>query len=278
MFRFVTLIALAGCGRFGFDDGSDLPRDDAARGDVATDVPTDVVPLGHDEDGDGVRDVDDTCPHLAVAQSDGDGDGVGDACDPNPALGGDAIALFATMSPGDQPFTIRPFTDGTFTQLPDALRFDGDVGGDNNLYGGLDLAMPLGSVRIALGVDILQVIENTAFMQKQFAMGVVTAPPLYFTELNEIDGQFDSVLITYFDGTSYSQASVVDLANNIHTGALFFQGTYRAGAGVRLDVSWPGEPYVAEVMDAVYQGGTGIEINTNNLHLEIRYLIVISSP
>lgn len=271
MFRFVTLIALAGCGRVGFDDGFD------ARADVAH-APADVVPLGHDEDGDGVRDIDDTCPHIVAAQSDADGDGVGDACDPNPAVGGDAIALFATMVPGDQPFSVRPFTDGTFTQLADALRFDGAVGPDENLYGGLDVTMPLGSVRIALGIDILAVIEGTASMQKQLAVAVITPPPLFYTELNEINGLFDNAQVTYFDGTNYTPASTQDLANNIHTGALFFQATYRAGAGVRIDVGWPGELYSAEVGGNVYRDATGFEINTNNLHLEIRYVAVITSP
>ena len=56
-----VVVLLAACGRFDFD------------------------PLGgHDEDGDGIPDREDPCPHVPGDRSDRDGDGVGDACDPNP--------------------------------------------------------------------------------------------------------------------------------------------------------------------------------------------------
>jgi hypothetical protein len=272
MFRLVVLIALAGCGRFGFDDPP-------ARGDAMppVDALVDVVPLGHDEDGDGVPDTLDTCPHLPAPQTDSDGDGVGDACDPNPTIAGDRIVLFATMMPGDQPF-LTPDTDGVYTQLADAVRFDGAVGADNNLYGRFELPIQLGSFRMALGLEILQVIDNTAFMQKQFAVAAMHAPPMYFVELNEIDNMFDRAQITRWTGTDYMEQASRDLLAGIRTGSLFFQTTQRVGTGVELEVAWPGEPYTLSVMDGVYQGTTQIEININNLHLEIRYAIVISSP
>lgn len=40
----------------------------------------------HDEDGDGILDACDLCPHLAGFDVDPDGDGVGSACDPDPAM------------------------------------------------------------------------------------------------------------------------------------------------------------------------------------------------
>ncbi|MCL4227371.1 MAG: thrombospondin type 3 repeat-containing protein [Myxococcales bacterium] len=72
---------------------------DGAPGDGA---PPTCLPGAHDEDGDGVADSCDTCPHLPdPAQLDTDGDRVGDACDPRPGTPGDRIALFL-------PFDVAP--------------------------------------------------------------------------------------------------------------------------------------------------------------------------
>jgi len=50
------------------------------------------------------------------------------------------------------------------------------------------------------------------------------------------------------------------------------------GTGVTFVVGWPGEAYTAQVLDALYQGATTIELNLNNVEIEIRYLLVITSP
>lgn len=272
MVRVVSLIALAGCGRVGFDA---VPRGDGGGPvDVLADVAGDVVPLGHDEDGDGVLDVDDNCPHMSGSLADSDGDGVGDICDPD-AGAPNRIRLFATMVPGDQPFAINPFTDGTFTQQADSLRFDGAA--LPPLYSGLSMPLTAGDVRVAIGVDITNVLPTTAGEQNQFALAAADQPPLYFVEVLDIDGQFQRAQITLFDGTNYTGTASDDLATGLHTGALVLQTTQIVGVSVTLDAGWPGEPYTAQVMDAVYQGATRIEINTNNVHYEIRYLIVIDS-
>lgn len=278
MFRLVPLLAVIGCGRFGFDaaDGGGL---DDSRLDVLSDVPSDVVPLGHDEDGDGIRDVDDSCPHLVATQTDTDGDTVGDACDPNPFAGGDAIALFATMGAGDQPFTIGDVNDdGVWTQLADGLRFDGALGPDNNLYGHLNLDRTLANVRVALGIDIVAIIPGSTSGQNQIAVAVVDQAPLYYIELNQIPGMYDVASITKFDGVNYIQTQAADLATGMHPGSVFFQTTQVVNTKVAGEMSWPGEPYQGEVTDNVYQGASRIEMNLNNVHLEIRYLIIITSP
>ncbi len=88
------------CGRIGFDTADVLLGDgdggdgggggDSGGGSGAT-----GCVAGHDEDGDGVDDCADNCPHIANAdQADTDGDGVGDACDPHMAMPIDKIAFF----------------------------------------------------------------------------------------------------------------------------------------------------------------------------------------
>jgi hypothetical protein len=264
MLRLVTLLGLAACGRVGFE-ASELEIPD--------------VPAGHDEDGDGVADVDDNCPHLAGAQTDGDGDGVGDLCDPNPMTPGDVIALFATMQPGDQPFLTNPQDpSASYVQLADALRFDGDLGTDGNLFGNMQFPMTLGNARVALGIDVLEVVAGSVANQNQIALLVWDQSPNYFVELNQIPGSFDNAEVTLFDGSNFFQTNASDLATGIHTGDLFMQTTQRVGQGVRFEASWPGEPYVAEVMDDLYQGAVRVELTTNNMKFEIRYVVVITSP
>ncbi|MGE5184848.1 MAG: thrombospondin type 3 repeat-containing protein [Acidobacteriota bacterium] len=80
--RLAWVVVLAcGCGRLGFMDRAVTGSGDSQ--------------AAHDEDGDGVADAIDNCPHVAnVDQADGDGDGVGDVCDPNPGVARDHIAFF----------------------------------------------------------------------------------------------------------------------------------------------------------------------------------------
>jgi hypothetical protein len=48
----------------------------------------------HDEDGDGIVDACDPCPHIAGTDADADGDGVGDACDPQPTVPKQQLTFF----------------------------------------------------------------------------------------------------------------------------------------------------------------------------------------
>jgi hypothetical protein len=260
----LALIAFAGCGRIGFEVASQ--PSDGRTGDGML--------SGHDEDGDGVPDSIDVCPHLADNQADLDGDGVGNGCDPNFMTPGDRIAVFATMQPGTQPFTINTATTGTLTQADDSLNVGGDLTG--GFYMGLSLPITAGDVRVDIGFDITAV--GSASSQHQFAVATTTITPNYFGELNENIGSFSGAYITHFDGTNYNQAAADNLATGIHPGPVQFVLDERVNTFVRIGVAWPGEPYGAQVNDNLYQASDLLQININNLQLEIRYVIVITSP
>jgi hypothetical protein len=261
--RRLALIALAGCGRIAFDNASQ-PSDGSMEG----------APIGHDEDGDGVPDSMDVCPHIGTNQLDADNDLVGDDCDPNPGVVGDRIALFLTMQPGDQPFSMHPMTQGTFTQGADALLLDGDLGGD--FFAGLTLPISAGNVQVDVGFDITAV--GNASQQHQFALSTTTLVPNYFGEINEIIGNFSNAQLTFFDGSNFAQVSIDPLQTGVHPGAVHLQMHEVVNTSVTFIATYPGEPYSATVSDNVYQASDLLQININNLQLQIRYVCVITWP
>lgn len=89
-----------GSGGSGSNGQPAVDRDADGVADAADNCVSVANPKQYDEDGDLVGDVCDNCPHVTnatqadVMESGGAKDGVGDACDPNPTLGGDRLALF----------------------------------------------------------------------------------------------------------------------------------------------------------------------------------------
>lgn len=257
MIRLVVPLAfVVGCGRLDFGE---------VRGLVDSSVDT-VQPINHDEDGDGIDDAVDTCPHIGGPNTDTDGDGVGDDCDPHPSTPGDHIGLFSTLEPGT-----NPFDDITgFTQDADGLHHIGDVS--------LFLTRPIGSARIELGFDIVAIIGTG---QHQIALGVDrSSSPYYFAELNDNTGGtvHDIAVISYDGVNGYVSLSSTDIPL-LHTGRGFHRLDVDATAHSFATVAgWTGEVYSASASTPLYAGGSKLHYALNGLELVLRYIIIIDSP
>src|ERR1051325_10486968 len=177
--RLVVVLLVAGCGRYHFvgEEAIDAPPD----------IPPDMI-TGHDEDGDGVPDIIDVCPHIPDSQVDSDGDGIGDDCDPEPANPRQHLVVFGTMQQGDVPLGIG---NGKWTVMGDVYAFDGVADGD------LSLVQPFTNVRVAMGFDVFSHV-GPATNQFQISMGV---PQFnghnHFVELDE-QGAFQVASITFY--------------------------------------------------------------------------------
>jgi len=119
------------------------------------DASADVL-TGHDEDGDGIADEIDPCPHLASGDhDDSDGDGIGNACDPYPTVGGDEWHFYSFVDGiGDLVLS------GSIVQVEDAVEL-GDVSQQVQF---LYLPIPdADDVEIELGYQILAPMEDGAY-------------------------------------------------------------------------------------------------------------------
>jgi hypothetical protein len=254
--RWLVLGLVAGCGRVDF-------------GAVSADAAPDMV-VGHDEDGDGVPDAIDVCPCVPdPLQLDGDGDGVGDECDPQPMVPGQHLILFATMQPGDNPFTLTNPGGGQWTQDADAVHYSGGSGGT------LALNVALANVAISLDADI---ITATGSNQRQFSVGVVPTVNnnSYFVELNELVGMSTDAGIGHWNGVSYDPPIGVPLPAGVHAGHATIALTATTGGNVVMDGGWPGEPYHEVASPSVYAGGASLYAVTNGMEAAVRSACIVT--
>lgn len=177
-----AFLLLAGCGRIGF-------------------APTaDCVAVGHDEDGDGIDDACDVCPHVAdPAQLDSDGDRVGDACDPNPTLPIDHLVRFES-------FTKMPADWTVASALPATYAFDGEsiqVDARGGYWSARWPQVPLHD-RFAIGGSFG---AHGANPQQVVALSMVGEPAQYYCEVYDGSGTtlfsatytYDSVTFQHVD-------------------------------------------------------------------------------
>lgn len=256
--RLLGLLALSACGRIDFNERH--VSGDAAAVDTAADT---MLSAGHDEDGDGIPDSSDPCPHIAGTAADSDGDGVGDDCDLHPTTATEHWVLFATMQPGDTAFDDL----AGIGQEADAVRSASDSSPV--------LTMNLTNVRIDMAWDVHAVVGTG---QHQIAYGIdqdATSGVYYFGELNDNSMGFHDAAIVSFDSTAgYQQLDQQD------------PGAFHAGSGfTRLDTGpthqlitgWTGEMYTLNAATPAYAGGTYIRFAFNGLDVSIRYLAIIAT-
>jgi hypothetical protein len=245
------LLVLAGCGRLEFAG--------------ITDASTLDVVTGHDEDGDGIIDTSDPCPHVAGDTTDGDGDGVGDACDPNPGTFGERFLAFSTLQFGDSAFGSLEGWD----QEADAVHY-ADTG--TTLF----FAQPVTNVVIEVGFEIRALIGAG---QHQVAAQIErTAQPFYFVELNENGATRDVGVISY-DSTNGYLFLDTSAHNGMHTGrGLLRYGANGATHEESIVAGWTDELYTANAPTPAYTGGTTTRITFNGVDIALLYFVVIQSP
>lgn len=239
------LVCVIGCGRLEF-------------GEVTPDGA-----IGHDEDGDGIGDATDRCPHIPGSTADSDGDGVGDACDPNPTTPGDRITVFSGLTPGTSPFD----NITGFTEEADGLRHVGDRP--------LRITRPVRNTRIEIGFDILAIIGTG---QHQVAVGAEGSTPYYFTELNESNSTPAFAIVSFDPTNGYLTLDTVTVPA-FHTG----RGMLRLDTNATTKKfgslgGWDGELYMASAGTPMFNGGVAFRYALNGVDIRINYIIVIDSP
>ena len=262
----VLVIALAGCGRIGFTGSTGGPDADAAAD--APDAPIDVLE-GHDEDGDGVPDAIDKCPHVPDDQTDADGDGVGAACDPDDARPGDTIALFDPMLALDPAIS---FVAGTWIPGDDTLDLESTV------FAELIRDFAIADADVWIGLDV---VEVTGTRQQLIIHPSVNTQPLprYYGQLFREDGVANNVSVVAYDGSF----------DTLHAAQLPPAGVPIAPLELRLSartsppslvmqVAWPGETFVAQADTPAYAGSPAFRFAADGLRLRVRYHCVIALP
>jgi hypothetical protein len=246
----------AGCGRIDFAELAD------------------AGPIGHDEDGDGIADADDPCPHVALGElADSDGDGVGDVCDPEPTTPGERWIVFSPLTPGTSPFSSSTGWD----QKDDALHVVA-LGSENNKN--LIQNLAVASARLEIGFDILAVV-GTTMDQHQVAGGLDGADPIhYFVELNENDmGTRDVAVVSYDSTTGYAFHGNVP-HRGMHAGRGILRYDAHAGSSPTFDVTagWTAELYSVSGATPGYAGASQVRWTINGLDVDVNYVAIISTP
>jgi hypothetical protein len=224
----------------------------------------DVPANGHDEDGDGIPDSADNCPHLANAdQKDTDGDRVGDVCDPEPTTPRQSIILFSPMTGPDPSYTATGWTFGT-----DSWHLD------PNTKQSLFRSLPVANVDLWVQLEI-----PTAATMKPVQIALVPAPevtPAFFGEIYD-DG-------APYVGTEEDAGSGVYTVVAMSPITAFPTGTVILHVQARMtppkievEMRSPGSTVVLSNGVTGYSGGGRIQLLVWNVGVDVDSLTVIAT-
>jgi hypothetical protein len=256
-------VAVTACGRLRFDavalvgDGGPGDAGGSASGDGP--MPDAFACVGttlHDEDGDGIVDDCDVCPHIAdPAQTDTDGDRVGDACDPEPTNPRQHIVFFDPFVTIDS-----SWTNLGATQASDEIILDARGGISVELYRPLTATTELFMIGATTGNGDVTTHHISLVTSPMTPAGM-------YCEMYD-DGSTTTTQFTWtFNGTTYSHAGqagwgTTRLANGLGTFTYNYSPTT-----VGCSSTW----------DGVMRSGTGATptgISPDYFHLYAENLLV----
>lgn len=253
----IFAIVLGGCGRLAFDPQATT---DGAPGDVPRDTSSSCTGSVHDEDGDGVADACDLCPHLADNQLDADGDGVGDACDPEPANARQRIVFF-------DPFVSLAGWTAVSNESIDndaaLLRASTGLRALNRPY------VPQNDY-FEIGVDTIS--SGTAAQSLVMINLDTGAAGNYYCEM--FDNGTSLLQFTYtFDGVNYTHPQTTLAPTRLVPTSARLQMT-RDAANVKCGAVWAGQQLTASGATPAL-AATFLVLYAENIDVRIRYMVQI---
>jgi hypothetical protein len=256
-----VLAVLASACRWNFGQQPDPVDVGAGTDTLIADTTVDML-VGHDEDGDGVLDTDDFCPHVPdTANLDGDGDRVGDVCDANPTLATETWLVFAPMT---APMVPTFANDMEWTPRVDDWQYNDAAGPAQLIRNGV-----VANIDIWMGFDVLTV--GTGGVQAAIVINGTT--PYWYGEIFDGGGGNASLNITEYTGSNYVARSAVSMGAVFPVGPVEMHLSARPGGMFRVEANGS----VSSAPIAAYDGDQFIHIGFGNHTGRLRYLALIES-
>jgi len=253
--RGVLLVVLVGC-RINFDL-------------LGTDDAIDARPP-HDEDGDGVLDSDDVCPHVPdPMQADFDGDRVGDVCDPQPSVPAETLVYFDPLVDRSG-FTL---VTGLVTETGESLHVDATID-----YLEMKRALPFqfGVIEVAA-----EITDHPTVAQHQFTVSATDdiLGPHHYVEVYESGTSAGYTAVSLSDGTTFTPVVQSPMTSGLHTG--MFTLRLRAvpqPTTLQALARWePTEMYTPGMNIPSYTGGAYVVIGALGVVFDLKYVVVIAT-
>ena len=218
-----TVVMAGGCGRLGFNSPRGVDAQDVGDASQNGGDRDGRLAAGHDEDGDGLPDLFDNCPHIAnVTQADIDADNVGDACDSFPTTAN--TLRFYSLQTADVNTPDESIT-GNWIKNDDAWIANDPINAN------LHIAGPTGTSEIFIGYEVGSVLTSAALHVLSVRAENLAADAYYYGHYFSSGLNNASVANNRHDGAGNYQT----LANNSSTGRPFATGP--ASLAVRFDTN-----------------------------------------